>query len=221
MGTRRSLEALLSRNPQDRPTSVRMGDVFVTNLDLGIYGEPALHTDADGSLSVMAGEPLLDAGGGTGRSRSEDLMELHQSWSRGDWSRGVSARGVYCAAHYTPAHATLSLITDRLGIRCLYYWESPEYVVFATALRILEGCAFVPKQLDLRGVTEITCFGYPLADRTPYAGIRMLQSGEVVQFDATTSRRHHYWRWERVRSMARRSRRRESESGASAAGLGG
>jgi asparagine synthetase B (glutamine-hydrolysing) len=71
-------------------------------------------------------------------------------------------------------------------------------VVFATALRILEGLSFVPKKMDLRAVTEVVALGSPLADRTPYSGIYLLKPAEIVQITGTGISRECYWRWDEI-----------------------
>mgnify|MGYP001607247694 FL=1 len=87
-------------------------------------------------------------------------------------------------------------MTDKLGVRPIYCWISPDYIVFSTALRILEAVTFCKKTLDLQAVAEIACFGYPLSDRTPYENIYSLHAGEVLSCDTKELKRQRYWRWD-------------------------
>jgi asparagine synthase (glutamine-hydrolysing) len=190
------LRALVSRSAADSVVEFSGTRLYIAMLDIGAYGESAYCSDANGSVSLIAGEPLLDFGAARVITRDRDIARLHQSWSSGDWPVLRTARGVFCGVHFDAMEGTLSLITDKLGVRNLYYYVSPEHVVFATALRILEDFSGVPKRMDVRGVTELTCFGYPLADRTPYYDVRVLRSGEVLHFSAGSTRRSHYWRWD-------------------------
>jgi len=70
-------------------------------------------------------------------------------------------------------------MADKLGIRPLYFWADDDVIVFASALRILEELPLVPKQMDLRAVTELVGLGAPLADRTPYSGISLLRAARL------------------------------------------
>ena len=106
---------------------------------------------------------------------------LQRDWDHADWSGLRRACGVFCAVHYSREPCRLTLIADKLGLRPVYYWIDDDRVVFATALRVLEEHADVPKRMDLRAVTEMANFGAPLADRTPYAGIRVLQPAEILR----------------------------------------
>jgi asparagine synthetase B (glutamine-hydrolysing) len=109
---------------------------------------------------MLSGEPLRASGEASSRTR--DLQRLHGEWDRGRWDALPEARGVFCAVHYQPASSSLTLLTDKLGVRPLFFWIGERYVAFATQLRILEGLSLVPMPLDLRGATEMTTLGYPL-----------------------------------------------------------
>lgn len=104
----------------------------------------------------------------------------------------------FCAVHYQPATGELSLIADKLGLRPLYYWIDENHVIFASALRVLEGLTEVPKRMDVRAATEIAGLGYPLGDRTPYASIFVLKAAEVVRVDERNVSRSNYWRWDEI-----------------------
>src|SRR5262249_45793995 len=66
------------------------------------------------------------------------------------------------------------------------------------ALRILEAMSFVPKVMNFRAVTEITCFGFPLGARTAYEDIWTLKAAEVVRFEGVARAAHQYWRWDSI-----------------------
>lgn len=199
-----SLARVVSRDPRDEPAVYRDGRCCFVKLDVGAYQEPAWRVDESGAVSMLAGEPLLDAGGGAGRpSRARDLDALHESWLRDDWSMPRRARGMFCAAHYNPETGELSLVADKLCLRPLYYWVGDGYVVFATALRVLESLDVVRKEMDLRAVTEVVSLGFPLGTRTPYVNISLLRAGEAAHFSARGATFERYWSWEEIEPSAR------------------
>jgi len=194
-----TLKNLISRNPEDKVIVFSDARCFLAKIDIGAYGEPAFHIDSSGSVSMLAGEPLLDLDDNDSlRTRAQDLELLNQSWDRADCDLLARTRGVFCAVHYKPRSGRLHLISDKLGERPMYYWANDKYVIFSSVLRVLEGLAEVPKEMDLRAVTEITAFGYPLGDRTPYANIVRLKAGEVVQVSEHSVARSQYWRWDDI-----------------------
>lgn len=190
-----SLLRSISRNPADEVETFGDGQSFFAKVDIGAFGAPGSFIDANGALTLLAGEPLLSNGDS---NRLDDLTVIHNQAIKHNWSGLRQAEGTFCLAHYQPQTQTLSLVADKLGIRPLYFWIDDKQVVFATALRILEGLPFVPKKMDLRAVTEIVALGAPLADRTPYAGISLLKSAEIVQITNEGISRACYWRWDEI-----------------------
>lgn len=192
-----ALPRAISRHPCDQVTVFRDERCLLAKVDIGAYGEPAFRKNALGSVVVLAGEPLLSPGyDSASRSRTEDLHRLHDAWDREDWSSLAWAQGVFCAAHYSPTAGCVTLLTDKLGVRPIYFWTDARYMVFASALRILEAVREVPKEMSLIAVTELATLGFPLGDRTPYAGIRVLHAGEVVQIAGANETHTRYWRWD-------------------------
>jgi asparagine synthase (glutamine-hydrolysing) len=190
-----SLRQSISRNPIDEVKTFGDGRSFFAKVDIGAFGEPGSFMDANGALTLLAGEPLLSNGGS---SRLDDLTIIHNQAITNNWNGLRLAEGTFCLAHYQPQTQTLSLVADKLGIRTLYFWMDDQQVVFATALRILEGLPFVPKKMDLRAVTEVVALGAPLADRTPYAGTSLLKSAEIVKITNKGISRTCYWRWDEI-----------------------
>jgi hypothetical protein len=194
-----SMKRVISRNPGEEVTIYRDKMIFLAKVDVGAYGKSAFYIDPSGSVSMLAGEPLLDLGDGdTLRTRREDLEMLHKAWDKGNWDVVRSAQGIFCAMHYHPVKRCLSLIADKLGFRPLYYWSGKKYVVFSTAVRILESLAEVPKTMDVRAVTEIANLGFLLSNRTPYSDILRLGAAEVLQFSENGESQLRYWHWDKI-----------------------
>jgi asparagine synthase (glutamine-hydrolysing) len=190
-----SLRQTISRDPIDQVETFRDGRSFFAKVNMGVFGGPGSFMDASGALSLVAGEPLLGDGDA---NRQNDLSVIHQQALTGNWNVLREAEGTFCLVHYQPQTATLSLVADKLGIRPIYFWMDNKRVVFATALRILEGLSCVPKKMDLRAVTEAVALGAPLGGRTPYADISLLKSAEIVQITSTETSRSCYWRWDEI-----------------------
>lgn len=200
--TRSALRQLLSRNPTDSVHELGATDWVMVKVDIGAFGTPALCDGADGASSMLCGEPLLELGSEHGvRDRAIDLNVLHEAIQAADWSAFAKATGTHCGAHFDRTSRSLTLFTDKIGLRPIYYWSNEQFVVYASAIRILEGLAEVPKRMDLRGVTEISCFGFPLAERTAYQDIKTIMAGEIVQFSDRRVESVRYWRWDRLAAL--------------------
>ncbi|HEY0546869.1 MAG TPA: asparagine synthase-related protein [Pyrinomonadaceae bacterium] len=193
------LRRVISRHPSDEARVYRDARCCLVKTDIGAFGEEAFLVDESQAVSMLAGEPLLDMNENVSRpSRAKELRLLHESWKREDLRLLKHARGVFAAVHYQMKTGKLFLISDKPGIRPLYYWADENLFIFASALRILESLEVIPKVLDLRAVTEMTGLGYPLGSRTPYAGLSLLKAGEVLEVEAKNIMRRRYWRWDEI-----------------------
>ena len=81
------LRRVISRDKTDEVRVFRDRRCFFVKVDIGAFVDPAFRIDEDGSVSILAGEPLVAFGDdASGRSRSKDLDLLHESWKREDWN---------------------------------------------------------------------------------------------------------------------------------------
>lgn len=194
-----ALRRVISRHPAEPVQQFTDGRSFLIKVDIGAFGEPAFRVEAGVAVSMLAGEPLLNIPGeAKWRSRTQDLDLLHEAWKREDFTHLAQARGTFCAVHYQSDTGKLFLVADRLSLRPLYYFVNEKFVVFASALRIFENIGVIPLEMDVRGVTEIAGFGYPLGSRTPYTNICLLKAAEVVQVAKGEVVHSTYWRWDEI-----------------------
>ena len=205
-GTCASLAQSISRNSADEVIVFQGRSSYFVKVDIGAFSGAGFYVDADGVQSLLTGEPLLvaadDDSASSPASRLQDLTTLHDQFVQNNWNVLRQADGVFSIVQYQPGTGTLTLAADKLGVRPLYFWLDDEFVVFASALRVLEECALVPKKMDLRAVTEMVGLSFALADRTPYSGISLLQPAEVVQITSDAARRRRYWRWDEIEVSA-------------------
>lgn len=74
------------------------------------------------------------------------------------------------------------LITDRLGMRKLYYALVPGAVLFASELKALLADPRVSRAVDVHAVAQLLSFGYVPGERTLYPAIRSLRGGSVLTY---------------------------------------
>ncbi len=199
-----ALRASVSRHPDDpgARTEFRDGRCFVVKVDVGALGQAGTHLDHR-TAAFVAGDPIYQPDAAFSYvPRVASLQALAGDLAAGTCDALRACRGTYCAAVYDREASALHLVVDKVGVRPLYCWVSDEYLVFATALRILEAVAFCPTSVDLQGAAEIACFGYALSDRSPYEEIFALLAGESVRVDVAGLSRHHYWRWDELPAPA-------------------
>lgn len=153
----------------------------------GSVGEPQ-HRE-DGSLSLLWGSLYRD-----GQDDALNNTLLQEESGKEQPALGAIS-GEFGFASHDAVTDSLQLLTDKLGIRALYVSLTPDRVWFSSSLRVMERLPKVRKVMDLRAVTEMSFFGWPLGERTPYLDIRVLRPGERLRVDATRARSDFYWRW--------------------------
>lgn len=198
------LKSSISRHPDDTGNWQEYFDdsVYIIKIDIGVLGEPGRISNAD-ITAFVAGDPILQSKAEVSPlSRAESLQVIASNLSLGKHDALCSCRGTYCAVIYERTNQRLHLVTDKLGLRPIYIWVLPDYIIFATALRILEAISFCKKTMDLQGIAETVCFGYPLSDRTPYENVYSLNAGEIVSCDVGGYQRQRYWRWDDLPASA-------------------
>lgn len=192
------LAAVVSRDAADEVQVFDSPCCFLVKLDFGAYGCPALEQLPDGSAIAVAGHPHLDGPCGGGAPRSSHARILAEAGGRDDWSLLRGAQGTFAAAYYDAVRRALVLINDKVGVRGIFYWFDDRYVIFASALRVLESFAAVPKRVDVRGAAETAAFGYPLGERTGYSSVRRLPGGGLARWTAREFWCRPYWRWDQI-----------------------
>lgn len=192
------LKGALSRNPIDVFDSYEDAHCVVAKLDLGIWGQPGFLRLPTG-CSVLAGECLYAGDSASvGSRRLTELGRLRESWTTGDLAVLRACRGAFSAAHYDSTRSIVTLTTDRVGLRPLYYWTDGEVVVFSTTLRTFLALPFVPRTLDVRAAAEQAALGCPLSGRTPLHGVRTVMAAESLSFSREGIQRATYFEWDRI-----------------------
>lgn len=167
---------------------------FLAKWDSGAFSEPAWRVSPDGSVCALAGDALL-LENGRRLTRLEQMARLAPERESLQDTALAQCRGSFALAHYTGGTRTLCLSTDALGLRSLYYVIQDDCLIFASALRVLEAVSQVRKQLSLQGMAELSAFSFPLADRTPYEGVKILRECEVLTARPGGVKLHRYYDW--------------------------
>ena len=66
---------------------------------------------------------------------------------------------------------------DRLGVRPLFYTETPDSFVFASEVKALFECPGIERQLDLKGLDETFTFWSPLPSNSVFRNVNSCRRG--------------------------------------------
>src|SRR3954468_18397638 len=103
-------------------------------------------------------------------------------------------RGMFAFALWDARRERLLLARDRLGIKPLYYWSTPEGLTFTSELRSLLALDHFSAQLDRRAVGYYLALGYVPDALSVFAGVNKLPPGHVLIWDRERGVEiHRYW----------------------------
>ena len=162
-----------------QPISNEAGDVHVV-----FNGEIYNHHD------LRAG---LEAKGHRFGSRSDTETIVHLYEDRG--AGFVHAlRGMFGIALWDAKQRRLVLARDRVGIKPLYYWGTPNGLAFASELRSFIALDHFPRRIDPAAIARYLSLGYIPDPLCVFDGVRKLPPGHILEWDAERGvRLEQFW----------------------------
>jgi asparagine synthase (glutamine-hydrolysing) len=124
-------------------------------------------------------------------SDTEAVMLAYAQWGL-DFPRHLN--GMFAVALWDVSRRRLVLCRDRLGIKPLYYAETPDGIAFASEMKALIGLPGIDGALDLESLDEYLTLGYVVTPRCLVRGIRKLEPGTIMTVGADgVVERQRYW----------------------------
>lgn len=144
----------------------------------------AVSQHQDGELGAAIGS----AGGAASAACAVldgEIYDAHGAGEPGTWlsSNPSSLRGAFAGACFDRIRGTLRLVSDKLGLRPLYYAKIPGGLSFASAVQGVLAAPGVACRMDERALADLFHFGAVLGGRTLCAGIEILPPGSVLTCD--------------------------------------
>lgn len=104
-------------------------------------------------------------------------------------------RGMFAFALWDSEKRKLLLGRDRMGEKPLYFSFNQERLIFSSELRALLSSGLVDKELSPKAVVRYFRYQYVPEPETPFAQIKKLPAGTVMQLDVDAWRLHEqrYW----------------------------
>lgn len=130
--------------------------------------------------------------GHTFRTDSDTEVVLHAYLQ---WGEGVvdHLNGMYAFAIWDQREEKLVMIRDRLGIKPLYYYPTPDGVLFGSEPKAILANPLARKTVDLDGVREM--FAMTKAPRNSlWKGMYEVAPGSLIRVDRNGIHERTYWR---------------------------
>jgi len=113
-------------------------------------------------------------------SDTETIVHLYEEYGR-NCVRHL--RGMFAFAIWDANRGRLLLARDRLGIKPLYLYRSPDKLLFGSEIKSLFAHPEVVPQMDPGCLPEYLAFGYLADEATMFRGIEKLLPGHTVEVD--------------------------------------
>ncbi len=102
-------------------------------------------------------------------------------------------RGMFAFALHDQRTGKMLIARDRLGVKPLYYIDTPELFAFASEIKSLLQIPQVKRTVDYKALMQILALKYTCDDSTLFAGIKKLEPGHYLEYDRGTVSIVRYW----------------------------
>ncbi|MEN3536994.1 asparagine synthase (glutamine-hydrolyzing) [Microbispora sp. ZYX-F-249] len=126
------------------------------------------------------------------QSDTEVVLEAYLEWGEDFVSR---LNGMYAFAIWDARREELLLVRDRMGIKPLYYYPTPNGVLFGSEPKAILANPLAERVIDADGLREIlACVKTPEA--AVFRGMYEVRPGQVVKLRREGLSKRRYWRLE-------------------------
>jgi asparagine synthase (glutamine-hydrolysing) len=125
------------------------------------------------------------------RTHSDTEVVLHAFLQ---WGDGFVDRlnGMYALALWDGPREELLLIRDRMGVKPLFYFPTPNGVLFGSEPKAILANPAVPRRVDAGGLCEILDM-VKTPEVAVFTGMREVRPGQCVRVSRSGITRHQYW----------------------------
>lgn len=199
----RARDTMIHRGPDDagfyHDGNVMLGHRRLSIIDLG-GGHQPMSAANDAVWIVFNGEIYnfrelrdeLTSKGHTFQSASDTEVILHLYLEEGE--RGFERlNGIFAFAVWDRRTGELHLVRDQMGIKPLYYAQTPKGLVFASEIKTLLATGLVVPALEADALPEYLLFRDVAGERTLFRDIQRLLPGHRLTSSKGKLSIHRYW----------------------------
>lgn len=113
--------------------------------------------------------------------------------------------GKFCAAIWDRRRQKLLLITDKFGLKPIYYAKQPSQVLFASEIKAILCEPTISRQQDVRGLSQFFSLGHFWNNETFYESVRVIPAATVAEHDLSSGHWNFqsYWKMAPISDHAR------------------
>jgi asparagine synthase (glutamine-hydrolysing) len=123
-------------------------------------------------------------------SDTEVVLAAYATWGEACVER---LEGMFAFGIWDQSERALFLARDHVGIKPLYFRQTPDRLMFASDIRGLLADPDVACAIDPQALTDYLSVGYTLGAKTIFQGIEKLEAGHTLTWTRGSVRRRCYW----------------------------
>lgn len=109
------------------------------------------------------------------------------------WAGLHKLRGMFAFAIHDKRTNKILIARDRLGVKPLYYIDTPELFAFASEIKSLLQIPQIERTVDYKALLQTLALKYTCDDSTLFANIKKLEPGHYLEYDRGTISIVRYW----------------------------
>lgn len=119
------------------------------------------------------------------KTQTDTEVIVHAYEEHGD-NFPTHLNGMFAIALHDRKQQKIVLARDHLGIKPLYYYFDPNYLVFGSEIKVLLASNIVPRELNLSALQDFIAWEYIPGEDTLFKNIRKLRPAEMLSIDLKT-----------------------------------
>jgi asparagine synthase (glutamine-hydrolysing) len=199
----RSRDTMTHRGPDDGGLyvdgPVMLGHRRLSIIDLGGGHQPM--SAAEGAVWIVFNGEIYNfrelraelAGKGHAFKTTSDTEVILQLYLEAGVSGFERLNGIFAFAIWDRRSGELHLVRDQLGIKPLYYADTPRGLVFASEIKTLLATGLVQPELESAALPEYLVFRDVSGERTLFRGVRRLLPGHRLTLRGACIATCRYW----------------------------
>ncbi|MFD0364074.1 asparagine synthase (glutamine-hydrolyzing) [Nocardia sp. GCM10030253] len=129
----------------------------------------------------------------TTQSDTEVVLRAYLEWGE-DFIGKLN--GMYGFAIWDSAKEELLLIRDRVGVKPVYYYPTPNGIIFGSEPKAILANPMAHRKVDLDGFCSFLMLQANMGGHTPFDGLIELQPGEYLRVTRAGIEKRRYWQLE-------------------------
>lgn len=183
-------------NHPDNTTSYTFQNSLVIQTDIRVFETQFKKSRNNNSMAFVAGEPFLSA---PYQGISDDLTVLAEQESKIKESL-KHCRGTFSGLVCNDSTGEISLFTDKIGVRPLFYCIHNNHLYFSSLFNALKSVLFEHLTLSADGLSEELAFGFSFDDKTPFTQIKRLVGATYLTVTKGSVTVQPYFDWSSIQT---------------------